>query len=115
MDKNFWERVNVQNISEFFLHGVERVENDPSTYPERQSKYDSDFNKSLHEYRRMILETNWEGLTEEEKLDKDADLYGDAEITFLYQDAINLAFEIGLICGMKLTNEMDKAVNDIFK
>ena len=48
-------------------------------------------------------------------MDKDADLYGDAEITFLYQDAINLAFEIGLICGIKLSNEMDKAVDDIFK
>lgn len=115
MDKNFWERVNVQDITEFLLHGVERVEIDPSTYPERQSKNDSDFIKSLHEYRRMILEANWEGLTEEEMIDKDADLYGDSETASLYQDAINLAFEIGLICGMKLSNEMDKAVTDIFK
>ena len=92
MDKEMWKRASIQQIAEFILHGVEVVEIDKRGCEERMEENSQMFVKSLHEYRKKILENKWDGLTEEES-------------THLYQDAINVAFEMGLIAGMKISTD----------
>lgn len=113
MENGFWERVSIQQVTEFFLHNTELVEADPGTYPERQAKNDKDFIRSLHEYRKRILEADWKGLTGDALIGQDEDIYTDCNVTHYYQDAINLAFEMGLIAGHKLKTEIDNAAKDI--
>ena len=67
----------------------------------------TNFVKSLHEYSIQIQKTDWNGLTEEEKIAQDEDLYMEAGINNYYQDAINIAFEMGLRSGLHLWKQSD--------
>ena len=105
MDKEMWKRASIQQIAEFILHGVEVVEIDKRGCEERMEENSQMFVKSLHEYRKKILENKWDGLTEEECIGLDEDLYAETDSTHLYQNAINVAFEMGLIAGMKISTD----------
>jgi hypothetical protein len=107
MSVTYWDRVNFQQITEFILHGAECVKQDPRPLQERLYQNNSDFVKSLHEYSIQIQKTDWNGLTEEEKIAQDEDLYTEAGINNYYQDAINIAFEMGLRSGLHLWKQSD--------
>lgn len=106
MDRNFWKRANMQQITEFILQGTELVECDPRDYLERQEENEKDFIKSLHDYREMILEKDWDGLDEKAKVMQDEELYTAAGTPRFFLDAFSLAFEIGMAAGVKLSREM---------
>ena len=105
-ERNFGDRANVQQIAEFILHGVELAEEpDPDSYEVRQHKNDREFIKSLHDYRRRIVEVDWSKVQGEQCIALDEEMYSDAGVLEYYQKAINLAFEMGLIAGMKIRSK----------
>ena len=107
MGENYWDRVNFQQITEFILHGVECVKQDPRPLQERLYQNNVDFVKSLHEYSKRIQKSDWNGLDEEGKIAQNEDLYTEAGVNEFYQNAINIAFEMGLRSGLHLRRQSD--------
>ena len=107
MSENYWDRVNFQQITEFILHGVECIKQDPRPLQERLYQNNSDFVKSLHEYSKQIQKSDWNGLSEEERIAQNEDIYTEAGVNNFYQDAINIAFEMGLRSGLHLWKQSD--------
>lgn len=105
-EQNFWDRANIQQITEFILHGVELAEApDPDSYENRQHKNDREFIKSLHDYRRRIIEKDWSKIQGEQCIALDEDMYSEGGVLEYYQKAINLSFEMGLIAGMQIKSK----------
>ena len=107
MAENYWDRVNFQQITEFILHGVECAEQDPRPLQKRLYQNNSDFVKSLHVYSRRIQNSDWTGLTEEERIAQDEDLYTEAGVNEIFQNAISIAFEMGVRSGLHLRQQSD--------
>lgn len=105
-ERNFWDRANIQQIAEFILYGVELAEKpDPDSYETRQHKNSREFVRSLHDYRRRIMEADWSGVQGEQCIALDEEMYSDAGVLEYYQKAVNLSFEMGLIAGMKIRSK----------
>ena len=94
-------------VREFILHGVECIKQDPRHLQERLYQNNSDFVKSLHEYSKQIQKSDWNGLSEEERIAQNEDIYTEAGVNNFYQDAINIAFEMGLRSGLHLSKQSD--------
>lgn len=100
----FKHRLSIQQISSFFLTGVEMHGEDDGTPEERHRRYSREFAKGMDSFRDNVANTDWSGLTDHEKTIKAEPLSADMQsATF---DLNNLYFQMGLLSGLQLGNEI---------
>jgi hypothetical protein len=105
--KDFWERVNLQQMRAFFQHGAENTEIESGDFEERYQYYAKAFTEGLHQYRSLVLSTDWNSLRDENaRKMKDEDLYAQA---FAFQGELeDLSFEVGIAVGFRLCLQLSE-------
>ena len=100
-DADFFSRIGIQQICEFFRHGDEWDPTEPGTLEERFQRHDQGFLKALETYRDEILKTAWAELSQPEKEGVTESLYGPILDEAFALEAIH--FEAGFRAGVLLT------------
>jgi hypothetical protein len=103
--EDFWERVNLQQMREFFQNGTEKTEIETGNFEARYKTYTKAFTEGLHKYRDLVLATDWESIKDDEaRKMKGEDLFSQ---TLEYQGELeDLSFEVGMVVGFRLCLQM---------
>jgi len=103
--KDFYERLNIQQICNFILNGVELCEYKYGSHEERRHINEKRLTKSLYNYRDKILSFNWDEIENSKKDMKTEDLF--QEVILAHADLKDLSFEVGFVAGMLLFKSMN--------
>lgn len=112
-NKDYWNRVNLQNITEFIRTGSLRKEHiDNGTAEDLYTKYNNDFTIGMELLRDRIITFDWNSLDDNKDMRRNKTEEFFAEIFEASYNINELTFNIGFVSGIKFWQDVTTKIHE---